>query len=335
MTLIDDTKFEPAPEQVPTINSCLSIKDRLGDCMVRWGMRRGNYSMKPGLYALGAPDQNAFVIVSANYRLTLNALRKKLKGQNLWLLILDTRGINVWCAAGKGTFSTAELLRQIKASDLKKRVSHRKLILPQLGAPGVSAHEIKAASGFSVVYGPVYASDLPAFIAGGLKADMNMRRVRFSLRQRLAVIPVELVQGAKYFLLYSGLAAVILFFMNRLDLSNIIKLTLPLFAAFFCGLLLVPLLLPFLPFRPFALKGAFAGIFGSLACGFLFHASFLGWLGYILLIPAVSAFIALNFTGCTTFTSQSGVNKEIRLFAKPIGLAVFSGILSFLADIWI
>ena len=67
------------------------------------------YRVDPGLYSLGNPDSSSPVFVSANYRLSFNALRGSLKNSNCWILVLDTKGINVWCAAGKGTFGTEEL----------------------------------------------------------------------------------------------------------------------------------------------------------------------------------------------------------------------------------
>jgi hypothetical protein len=39
----------------------------------------------------------------------------------------DTKGINVWCAAWKGTFGTEELIRRIETSGLAAVVSHRTL----------------------------------------------------------------------------------------------------------------------------------------------------------------------------------------------------------------
>jgi len=84
---------------------------------------------------------------------------------NVWLLVLDTKGVNVWCAAGKGTFGTDELVRSIQAANLKQVVRHRDLVLPQLGATGVAAHEVKRATGFSVHYGPVRARDIQAYLA--------------------------------------------------------------------------------------------------------------------------------------------------------------------------
>jgi acetyl-CoA decarbonylase/synthase complex subunit gamma len=42
--------------------------------------------------------------------------------------------------------------------------------------------------------------------------------------------------------------------------------------------------------------------------------------GWFLLIPAVSAFTAMNFTGSTTYTSLSGVKLEMR-YAMPAQIA--------------
>jgi hypothetical protein len=169
-----------------------------------------DYTVKPGIYAVGEPDGSAPVLVSANYKLTFDVLRKNLDGLNCWLLILDTKGVNVWCAAGKGTFGTDELVRRIVAVDLSEIVSHRQLILPQLGASGVSAHEVKERSGFSVIYGPVRASDIKVFISSGYTASPEMRTVKFTFRDRLVLTPIELVEAAKVSLLVFG----VLFLIN-------------------------------------------------------------------------------------------------------------------------
>ena len=132
-----------------------------------------NYKVDPGLYALGCPDDKSPVLISANYKLSFDTLRSALKGRHLWILVLDTDGVNVWCAAGKGTFSTAELVRRIEFSRLEEVVSHRRLIVPQLAAPGVAAHEVKKLSGFKVTYGPIRAADLPAFIDCGIQGDLG------------------------------------------------------------------------------------------------------------------------------------------------------------------
>lgn len=116
-----------APEAVSTT---LTFKDRLGGWKVRWGIGRMTYKVNPGLYAVGQPDATSPVLVSANYKLTFDALRKELVGLDCWLLILDTKAVNVWCAAGKGTFGTSELVERIQKTGLGTVVTHRKLILP-------------------------------------------------------------------------------------------------------------------------------------------------------------------------------------------------------------
>jgi acetyl-CoA decarbonylase/synthase complex subunit gamma len=43
-------------------------------------------------------------------------------------------------------------------------------------------------------------------------------------------------------------------------------------------------------------------------------------LAWLLIIPAMSGYLAMNFTGCSTFTSLSGVKKEMR-WALPLEIA--------------
>ncbi|MCL1827722.1 MAG: mercury methylation corrinoid protein HgcA, partial [Candidatus Cloacimonetes bacterium] len=178
---------------ISATSTMLSLKDYFGGWKARWGVGRMDYKVEPGLYSVGEPDKDSPVLVSANYKLTFDVLRKHLVGLNCWLLILDTKGINVWCAAGKGTFGTAELLHRIETSRLSEFVAHKKLILPQLGATGVSAHEIKRQSGYEVVYGPVRANDIKEYISSGYKATNEMRVVKFTFYDRLVLTPIELL----------------------------------------------------------------------------------------------------------------------------------------------
>ncbi len=170
---------------IPNVSTNIDFRDFLGAVMVRWGINRNNYRVGPGLYAVGTPGPESDVFVTANYKLSFDALRKNLSGENGWILVLDTKGINVWCAAGKGTFGTKELVNRIKLVSLGKIVSHKRLILPQLGATGVAAHKIKEETGFNVLYGPVGASDIKRFIRDGYRADKQMRRVTFGFKDRI------------------------------------------------------------------------------------------------------------------------------------------------------
>ena len=80
------------------------------------------------------------------------------------------------------------------------------------------------------------------------------------------------------------------------------------------GALLVPAVLPWLPGRAFALKGAGLGV----AAGALLSAAFAGqlarpeMLALTLFIMAVSSYLTMNFTGSTPYTSPTGVEKEMR-----------------------
>jgi len=326
---------------VPCVESGLSLRDRLETWKVRWRIGRMKYTIPPGLYALGSPDASSEVVVTANFKLTFDSVRRVLPGHDFWILVLDTKGVNVWCAAGKGTFSTGELIHQIATARLSEIVEHRRLLLPQLGAPGVAAHEVKKGSGFKVLYGPVLARDIPAFITAGMEATPAMRTKSFPLGERIVLIPIELTGALRYmipvmaaFYFLSGLGGPGDYWANVSTFGFLASASL--FAGVVAGAVLVPLLLPWLPGRPFSLKGLWTGL---VAAGII-----LLWLGsglttlsgrleagaWLLMMTALSAFLGMNFTGSSTYTSLSGVRKEMRI-AVPlqIGAAAVGLILWF------
>jgi hypothetical protein len=184
---------------IPQVSRELGFRDYLGTIMVRWGINRDNYKVTPGLYAVGSPDSSSDVFVTANYKLSFDTLRKNLKGMNGWILVLNTRGINVWCAAGKGTFGTNELINRISSVTLDKIVSHKRIILPQLGATGVAAHKVKEETGFNVHYGPVRAADIKNFVDDGYRASREMRKVTFNFADRIKLIPNDFMYGNEFY----------------------------------------------------------------------------------------------------------------------------------------
>ncbi len=308
------------------VSTTLSLADRLGAWKVRWGIKRGRYRVTPGLYAIGHPGDKDVVLVSSNYKLSFDELRKELDGLNVWILVLDTKGINVWCAAGKGTFGTDELVRRIAVTGLPEVVSHRALILPQLSAPGVSGFEVKKRSGFAVIFGPIRARDIKSFLDHGMKADARMRRVTFSFRDRLKVVPVEFVGAMKYFIIYAAILAIWLFARGGLTVRSLRDGSLPFLGAVLIGSVITPVLLPWIPFRSFTLKGWVMGFLWAIGLSAFQKAGIPLLAGNLLLLPAIAAYLALNFTGSTTFTSQNGVNKEIRIFARPMAITALIGI---------
>ena len=326
-----DDRTGPAEAPVPVVDGRWTARDRIGAVLARCAVGRMHYVVAPGLYATGRPTADSPVFVSANYKLSFDHLRRALAGRDGWILVLDTKGINVWCAAGKGTFGTEELVARVEAVGLAEAVSHRTLVLPQLGAPGVSAPEVRKRTGFRVVYGPVRAADLPAFLDAGMQATREMRRVRFGLLDRLVLVPVEAVLGARSallvalgFLLLGGLGPGI-WSVGRM-LRDGLRSAALLLIAFAASVVLTPALLPWLPGRAFALKGAWVGAALDVALLLFVHAhpgcfggpfALAGWL---LLVPALASFLGMNFTGSSTYTSLSGVQREMRT-AVPLQAA--------------
>ena len=286
------------------------------------------YTVTPGLYTIGNPTESSPVLVTANYRLSTDCLHKAMGTGDVWVLVLDTRGINVWCAAGKGTFGTAELINRIDQTALGTVVRHRTLILPQLGAPGVAAHEVRKATGFTVEYGPIRAKDIPAYIKACNRATEAMRTVTFTIRERAILTPMEFFPALrKYLWVILGCAIIMGAQPGGILFRPAIIHSLPILAiglcAVFMGAVVVPVLLPFIPFRSFALKG---GIFGAVALAppmfhpaLFFQGNRILGTAVLLFFIAVTSYVALNFTGCTPFTNISGVKKEMR-FAVPVYL---------------
>jgi len=290
-----------------------------------------HYTIEPGLYALGRPNDRSPVLVTANYKMSFDRLREALPGRDAWILVLDTKGINVWCAAGKGTFGTMELVSRIESSGLRQIVSHPELILPQLSGPGVAAHLVKKLSGFKITYGPIRARDLFVFLDSGLKATPEMRLKTFTTWERTELVPMELVGALK-----PGILVMIIFFLLAFlgrsgdgwtdALSHGLFSALAMLIAILVGSVLTPLLLPWLPGRAFSIKGLSLGILSVLILivfrwgDWITKTGRLEIIAWLLLIPAIAAYLAMNFTGASTYTSLSGVKKEMR-WALPLEIA--------------
>jgi hypothetical protein len=326
--------------KIARLSTDMTLGDTLGGFKVRWGIGRMRYTVPAGLFAVGEPDPDSPVLVTANYKLTFDLLRRELANRNLWLLVLETFGINVWCAAGKGTFGTIELMSRIQKVQLAELVNHRKIIVPQLGAPGVASHEIKKATGFQVRYGPIRAKDLPQYLDNGMKASPEFKRVRFPLRDRIVLTPMELVTAWKPSLFILTL----IFAINALGgedfhvVEALARSVAP--AAVYLGTLLMgavitPALLPWIPGRAFSLKGAQLGLLWALFASVTLGST---WNGFnlavlFLMAPAMSAYFAMNFTGCSTFTSLSGVRKEMRIAVPMIIVSLVAGGAVWIVDV--
>lgn len=325
-----DTETGP----VPRIRTELSAADHTMSVFARLGIGRDSYGIAPGIYCTGTPGADSPVLVTANYKLTFDAFRKELSSLNTWILVLDTRGINVWCSAGKGLFSTEEVVKRVKASGLDKIVSHRKLILPQFSATGVSAIDVKKGCGFKVIWGPIRANDIKKFLDTGMKANESMRRVTFTITERLVLVPVEisfLVKPTLFTLLgiflLSGIGLEI--FSIKDAWSRGIIAALAYAAGIFAGTVLVPAVLPWLPGKALSIKGAVAGIIAAGFVMMMLNNTVNPWevSALFLCTTTVSSYLGMNFTGSTPYTSPSGVEKEMRKAIPVQALAGFASIL--------
>jgi CO dehydrogenase/acetyl-CoA synthase delta subunit len=317
------------------VSSEWTARETLGAWKVRWGIGRMSYHVPAGLYAVGSPDPDSPVVATANYKLSYDIVRRALAGRSAWILVLETHGVNVWCAAGKGSFGTGEVIRRVESVGLANVVRHRTLLLPILGAPGVAAHHVRRRTGFSVRYAAIRANDLPEFFDNGMRTTPAMRELSFTAYERIVLTPMEIVAGLKV----SFPVLAILFLAGAVSggtfspAAGLVPAA-GYLGAFLAGAVATPLLLPWIPTRSFALKGFLPGILWTFLFLWMFGR---GWgvstdVAAFLLMPAVSAFAALNFTGATPFTSRSGVQREMRYAVPAIGLSCLAGIVLWAAQ---
>jgi hypothetical protein len=318
-----ETDHVKLPE-IRTTGSEITIANQLDHFLARWGLNRMGHRVEPGLYRIGNPTTESPVFASANYTLSFDALRSALAGFDAYIVVLDTKGINVWCAAGKGTFGTNELVSRIETAGLAGIVAHRKIIVPQLGAPGISARDVQRRSGFKVEYGPIRARDLPEYLRRG-EVTPEMRRVQFPIHDRIVLAPIEVVHIA----LPAIVVAAGLWFLAGPVAA------LAAISAVVAGTVLFPVLLPFIPTKDFSTKGFILGGVVAIpsAVAFASGSALPGWAKLIatiiplLIMPAVTAYLALNFTGSTTFTSRTGVRKEIFRYVPIMTCMAVSGVI--------
>jgi acetyl-CoA decarbonylase/synthase complex subunit gamma len=186
--------------------------------------------------------------------------------------------------------------------------------------------------GFSVKFAAIRAADLVEYLDNGMVTTAAMRRLTFTFYERLVLIPLEIVLAIRSIVVVGALALLLA------SLLGSPAAALPAFYAYLgavmSGILIGPLLLPWLPGRSFAVKGAITGLLWSLL--FYTLAGGPGWnagvtAAVFLALPAVSAFYTLNFTGCSTYTSRSGVKKEMRIALPAMGGALALGLLLLVA----
>jgi CO dehydrogenase/acetyl-CoA synthase gamma subunit (corrinoid Fe-S protein) len=127
-----------------------------------------------GVVTIGRPTRSSPVVATGNYALTVRRIRRALAGRDVWLLVVNSRGINVWCAAGGGHLTHHDFVAAIRASRLDDLVDHRRLIVPQLTATGVERRYITDATGWNVRWGPADMADLHVYLDRGCRVHESV-----------------------------------------------------------------------------------------------------------------------------------------------------------------
>ena len=142
------------------------------------------YPTRPRLIRIGNPGRNSPVLVTTNYDLTVRRVCRALKNVDCFLLVAPAGGLDVWCAAGGGRFGLDSIISILKTSRIAELVDHHRLILPQLCANGINLFEIRRRTGWSAVFGPVDAADIPEFLKTRRRTE-KMMRVSYTVKERI------------------------------------------------------------------------------------------------------------------------------------------------------
>ncbi|MCG3227618.1 MAG: 4Fe-4S binding protein [Candidatus Heimdallarchaeota archaeon] len=148
-------------------------------------MRMFPFPAKTGYQRVGKPDENSPVLLTCNFHLTILRLKKATKGLSYHLLVANSKGINVWCAATGDSLNNHSVISVIKTSGIEDKVNHKKIILPQLAAPGVESKVILKSVGWKILWGPVDAKDIPEFFESNFEKTDDMKQVEFRIIQRI------------------------------------------------------------------------------------------------------------------------------------------------------
>jgi len=191
------------------------------------------YPSKTGLIKIGNPDRNSLVFLTCNYQLTLERVKRALRGIDCYLLVANSRGVNVWCAATGGLLTSHDVVSVLKTSGIEELVDHRKVVLPQLAATGVEEKTLWRKTGWKVLWGPVYAKDIPAFMKNKLIKTTEMRMVGFPWTERIEMavawaFPISVVSALIAFAFWRG--AILHIILMVWGLSFLMFISFPLYS---------------------------------------------------------------------------------------------------------
>ncbi|MFX1387178.1 MAG: methyltransferase domain-containing protein [Promethearchaeota archaeon] len=283
--------------------------------------------IEPGLYQSGNPDKNSPIIVTANYIYTYIKVMRALKGIDAWVLCVDSKGINVWCAARGNNFGNKQVIEAVEASGITKITEKKTLILPQLSAGGIAAPLIKSEAPdfpFNILYGPVWVKYLPQFLKERpAKKSEKMKLARFTGSHRLRAgithttflfRKIFLWPTIALFLILLGFVLTDILWIGNLWLVGEIWLWIIITNA------IIALLFPITKFtRKFKTKGLVFGIIIVLlfsGISWLLNYSLPSIFLNLCFYFWVAFFSTMSFSGYTMATSPREIQDEYPVFSK-------------------
>ncbi len=313
--------YRPKPRRFKGVRSQMSIYRCIFTGQV------DHVPIEPGIYQSGKPDDNSPIIVTANYLYTYIKVMRSLKGIDAWVLCVDSKGINVWCAARGDNFGNNQLIEAVGATDIAKITKKKTLILPQLSAGGIASPVLKSEAPdfpFNVLFGPVWAKHLPKFLKErpARKPDkMKLAKFTASHRFRAAITHTTFLIRKIFLMPIIGL----FFILIGLALFN----TIPISKLWLVGEILlwiiitnviIMVIFPITNFtRKFITKGCIYGVINVFLLGsvsWLFH----GLSPFLLLSSCFSFWLAffstMSYSGYTMATSPSEIQDEYPSFSK-------------------
>ena len=313
----------PIKEEISKIDSLFKWYSKIlvAYCILNGVLTRK--SVKPGLYQHGNPQKSSPVLITGNYYWTVFSLFKELQENQIsaHILVIDSRGINVWCAAGGGHFTHKQVLEALSLFDVSHYIDHKSLILPQLSATGVDRNILKK-QGWKVHFGPVDISDIDIYLSSGAKT-IESSRVKFSLSYRSLMA----IQHAFFVLVILFLPLwFLVFLLSALSIPTaqlwliVIPQTyvLALVVNFFFALIY-----PIFDFTTsFFKKGVSVALFCDsililLLILLIKDLNFLSFIYWLTLGTLIGLFTVLDFAGHTPYTNHLDVESDLVLFIIP------------------
>ncbi|MFX0085496.1 MAG: corrinoid protein-associated methyltransferase CpaM [Candidatus Hodarchaeota archaeon] len=309
----------------PAVLSDQKIRGILGHirnflCILRAGSAL--IPIEAGLYIYGNPSAQSPVLITANYQRTVRLVSNALQNQNAYLLVADTMGENIWCAARGDKFGLREVVEVIKATRIEELVQHRKLILPQLAAGGINHQQIKKAIGWTVRFGPIYAKDIPSYLETGRKTE-KQRTVSFDLKERIEMALQQSYFLSKFFFFWVFLFGIVgATILPNLSLFRIAILLLP---VVWLAYIFFAMIFPLFPTSSFLRRGICYGsllTFIFISVGIVLSSSLIVIGQWALIGFIVGTFLGMDYSGATPISHPSEIDQEYPIMIILLGVCL-------------